>query len=119
MAKQHSARQPSQPNSTHDYARARHAEHLIEVFKSRKVPQNSAQARGYFVQDLDLLFQACLLAGQYAAALKAKELIGKEGGFFAQDKKGALLPDLDKLSDAELQSLVDEVAEVATADVPA
>jgi len=63
--------------------------------------------RDKFSRDLDVLFEAALLAGNFVAALKAKELIGKERGFFKppSDKTAHTL-DIEALSLKELDHMV-------------
>jgi hypothetical protein len=65
----------------------------------------SGLTREKFSSDLDMLFEAALVAGNFSAALKAKELIGKERGFF-KDSKGPPLWSLDTLSDDDLAKAV-------------
>ena len=62
--------------------------------------------REKFSCDLDILFDAAFLAGNFAAALKAKELIGKERGFFKEVKKPHPFWDLGALSNDDLEKTV-------------
>ncbi len=78
-----------------------------------RIVKFSGGVREKFSHDLDMLFQAALLAGNFAAALKAKELIGKEKGFFREAKASHPLWSLDTLSDQELEKAV-AVLEEAT-----
>lgn len=66
---------------------------------------DSGPTREKFSSDLDMLFEAALVAGNFSAALKAKELIGKERGFF-RDPKGSPVWSLDTLSDDDLARAV-------------
>lgn len=70
--------------------------------------------RQQFTADLHVLFEASLLAGQYTAALRAKELMGKAQGFFdatatAKSKKQTL--DLKKMSDTQVEQLIESLSE--------
>lgn len=54
------------------------------------------------IKDLEKAFSAALEAGNYTAAIKAKELISKE-----LDKKPHAFEKIQDLSDAELTTLID------------
>ena len=71
------------------------------------LPPSQTRLRQKFVEDLETLFCAALQKGNFAAALKAKELLGKEQGFLgkAHTKKPALT-DLSSLSDEVLEHLI-------------
>lgn len=64
---------------------------LVSSVKDKKSQQtvNRDCARTNFFSDLDVLFQAAMLAENYAAALKAKELLGKARGYFTPQKKNS------------------------------
>ena len=67
-------------------------------------------AREKFSYDLDMLFEAALVAVNFTAALRAKELIGKERGFF-KDPQHPPLWSLDSLSDDDLGKTVSVLEE--------
>lgn len=77
---------------------------------SRPMGGIAAQTRDRFVDDLQILFEAALISCSYASALKAKELIGKERGFFQPRKEQASLSNMDALSTSDLEGLVDNLA---------
>lgn len=64
--------------------------------------------RHKILADLEQIFQEALTTGNYPAALKAKELQGKELGLF-RDKKEALPLSLSALSTPELQALIEDL----------
>lgn len=73
------------------------------------LPPGIAKARERFVQDLEDLFQAAWEKGNFFAALRAKELLGKELGFLKTTKivKEFIDPSLDRLSDENLENLLE------------
>jgi len=77
---------------------------------SRPMGGIAAQTRDRFVDDLQILFEAALISCSYASALKAKELIGKERGFFQPRKEQAPLANMDVLSTSDLEGLVENMA---------
>jgi hypothetical protein len=63
--------------------------------------------REKFSQDLERIFELAMQKGQLGAALRAKELLAKERGFFrAQDAKDLCLEDLTELPDHLLEKLM-------------
>ena len=67
--------------------------------------------RDKLLKDLEETYMLAIEKGNYSAALKAKELIGKEMGLFEgktkkKSKKDSQEFDFKKLSDDEIQNLI-------------
>ncbi|MEB3701459.1 hypothetical protein Bealeia1_00521 [Candidatus Bealeia paramacronuclearis] len=79
--------------------------------------KNQNEIREKLLEDLEETYIRATEKGNYSAALKAKELIGKEMGFFEGGKKGAKITslkemDLKTLSDQDLEQLISTLQEV-------
>lgn len=67
------------------------------------------QDRQNFVDDIESLFRAAVEKGQYATALKARELLAREKGLLSKKEKVVtrfINPALDKLSDDNLAAFL-------------
>ena len=72
---------------------------------------NNDKARKKLINDLEAAFKGALAAENYSAAIKAKELLGKELGFFKGDAKAKL--SLASLSNEDIENLLAEIEEHA------
>lgn len=70
--------------------------------------------REQFSADLQALFEAALLAGNYIAALRAKELIGKTQGFLVAPSKATPGKEFkpESMSAAELEEMIEKLEDV-------
>ncbi|MBY0264332.1 MAG: hypothetical protein K2P90_02735 [Holosporales bacterium] len=71
-----------------------------------------------FVADLEKLFEMALEKENFTIALKAKELLGRERGYFRlPEKSPSLFPlDLQALNDDQLSTLLSRLKEYAPQD---
>ncbi len=71
-----------------------------------------------FVADLEKLFEIALEKENFTIALKAKELLGRERGYFRPPEKSTSLfqVDLKALDDEQLSTLLSRLKEYAPQD---
>lgn len=91
------------PSQNHDQNRP---ESLLKPKKAMGFLRKSIQVlREKILCDLEAAYVGALDSGQFASAIKAKELQGKELGFFGE-KKDKSLRRLNDLSSDELEELL-------------